>query len=120
MSTVPPIRREILVDADPQTAFEVFTTRIAQWWPLAELSVYGAGTTVAFDGGQIVERSSDGTTALWGTVTRWEPPGALAFSWSMASVGCPAARCCPLCPVMPQFIVGTFRTRTMPGARVLP
>ena len=81
MSTVPPIRREILVDANPQTAFEVFTGRIAQWWPLAEHSVYGAGATVAFDGGQIVERSPDGAIALWGTVTRWEPPGVLAFSW---------------------------------------
>ena len=64
MSTVPPIRREILVDANPQTAFEVFTGRIAQWWPLAEHSVYGAGATVAFDGGQIVERSPDGAIAL--------------------------------------------------------
>ena len=81
MSTVPPIRREILVAADPQTAFEVFTARIARWWPLAELSVYGADASVAFEGGQIVERGPDGATALWGTVTRWEPPGALAFSW---------------------------------------
>jgi uncharacterized protein YciI len=71
----------VLVDADPGTAFEVFTARIARWWPLAELSVYGAGSTVAFDDGQIVERGRDGSTSLWGTVTRWEPPGALAFSW---------------------------------------
>ena len=78
---IPPIRREILVDADPQTAFEVFTTQIGQWWPMAEHSVYGASATVALDGGQIVERAPDGATALWGTVTRWEPPGALAFSW---------------------------------------
>ena len=81
MSTVPVIHREILVDADPETAFEIFTARIAHWWPLAQLSVYGAGTTVAFDGGQITERGPDGATSLWGTVTRWEPPGALAFSW---------------------------------------
>jgi hypothetical protein len=46
VSAVPPLRREILVDADPATAFEVFTARIGQWWPLAELSVYGAGATV--------------------------------------------------------------------------
>jgi len=81
VSTVPPVRREVLVDADPQTAFEVFTARIGRWWPLAELSVYGAGATVAFDDGQIVERGPDGATSLWGTVTRWEPPGTLAFSW---------------------------------------
>ena len=63
MSTVPAIHREILVDADPDTAFEVFTARIARWWPLAELSVYGAGATVTFDGRQIVERAPDGMAA---------------------------------------------------------
>jgi hypothetical protein len=50
VSTIPPVRREILVDADPQTAFEVFTAQIGRWWPLAELSVYGADATVAFEG----------------------------------------------------------------------
>ena len=70
VSTVPPMRREVLVDADPATAFEAFTARIGRWWPLAELSVYGTGATVAFSGGQIVERSADGQSAVWGTVTR--------------------------------------------------
>jgi uncharacterized protein YciI len=81
VSTVPPIRREILVDANPETAFEVFTERLGLWWPLAELSVYGADATVAFTDGQIIERSADGRAAVWGTVTRWEPPEAVAFSW---------------------------------------
>jgi uncharacterized protein YciI len=81
VSTVPPIRREILVDANPATAFEVFTERLGHWWPLAELSVYGAGATVAFIDGQIIDRSADGPAAVWGTVTRWEPPEAVAFSW---------------------------------------
>ena len=40
-----------------------------------------AGATVAFTDGQIVERSADGRVAVWGTVTRWEPPGALSFTW---------------------------------------
>jgi uncharacterized protein YciI len=85
VSTVPPIRREILVDADPATAFEVFTDGLGQWWPLEEFSVHGKGATVAFDHGQIVERSADGgpdgEAVVWGTVTRWEPPGAVAFTW---------------------------------------
>jgi uncharacterized protein YciI len=84
VSTVPPIRREILVDTDPVTAFEVFTARIGLWWPLAELSVYGAGATVTFTDGQVIERSADGHTAVWGTVTRWEPPGAVVFTWHPA------------------------------------
>jgi hypothetical protein len=78
---VPPIRREILVDADPATAFAVFTERIGLWWPLEDLSVYGPGGTVGFADGQIVERSASGDAAVWGTVYLWEPAAALAFSW---------------------------------------
>jgi uncharacterized protein YndB with AHSA1/START domain/uncharacterized protein YciI len=80
-STVPPIRREVLVDAGPAVAFEVFTARIGLWWPIAEKSVYGADGTVAFAGGQIIEQSPDGRRAVWGTVTRWEPPTRVAFTW---------------------------------------
>ena len=78
---LPPIRREILVDADPATAFAVFTERISQWWPLEDLSVYGPGGTVGFADGQIVEQSAVGDAAVWGTVYLWEPAAALAFSW---------------------------------------
>ncbi len=78
---VPPIRREILVDADPATAFAVFTERIGQWWPLEDLSVFGPGGTVGFADGQIVERSASGDAAVWGTAYLWEPAAALAFSW---------------------------------------
>jgi uncharacterized protein YndB with AHSA1/START domain/uncharacterized protein YciI len=81
VSEYPPIRREILVDADPQAAFEIFTARLGRWWPVADKSVYGAGGTVAFAGGQIIERSADGQQVVWGTVTRWEPPAAVAFTW---------------------------------------
>jgi uncharacterized protein YciI len=81
MSSVPPVRREIVVEADQATAFEVFTARLGQWWPLAGFSVYGEGGTVSFDDGQIVERAADGRSAVWGTVTRWEPPAAVSFSW---------------------------------------
>jgi uncharacterized protein YciI len=91
VNTVPPIRREILVDADPATAFEVFTERLAHWWPLAQLSVYGADATVAFTDGRIIERSADGHEAVWGTVTRWEPPEAVAFSWHPGQPAEPAS-----------------------------
>jgi uncharacterized protein YndB with AHSA1/START domain/uncharacterized protein YciI len=81
VSAVPPIRREVRVDADPATAFEIFTARIGQWWPVAELSVFGSGAIVAFTGGQIIERAADGRSSCWGVVTRWEPGAAVAFTW---------------------------------------
>ena len=80
MSEQPPIRREVLVEAGPATAFEIFTARLGRWWPLAGFGVYLDGT-VAFAGGQIIERSADGRQVVWGTVTRWDPPAAVAFTW---------------------------------------
>jgi uncharacterized protein YciI len=87
MNAVPPIRREILVDADPDAAFEVFTARLGQWWPLGEHSVHGVrglDATVSFEkmsvGARIVERTA-GHDTVWGTVTRWDPPAAVAFTW---------------------------------------
>jgi Activator of Hsp90 ATPase homolog 1-like protein len=85
MTTLAPVHREILVDADPTAAFEVFTAGIDRWWPLDKLSVYGDGASVAFFDGEILERSADGSTALWGTVSRWEPAVALAFTWHPGS-----------------------------------
>jgi uncharacterized protein YndB with AHSA1/START domain/uncharacterized protein YciI len=81
MSEVPPIQREVRVASDRQTAFDVFTERISKWWPLAELSVYGQGSSVAFCDGVIVETASGQDDAVWGRVTAWEPPSMLAFTW---------------------------------------
>lgn len=80
MSDLGPITREVRVDADPATAFTDFTDRIGAWWPMAGFSVHGAGT-VAFLDGELVETSSAGERAVWGTVTAWEPPQLLAFTW---------------------------------------
>jgi Activator of Hsp90 ATPase homolog 1-like protein len=81
VTAIPPIHREVLVDADPATAFEIFTAQIGHWWPLGDHGVYGADATVAFVDGQIVESSATGETNVWGTVTRWETAVAVAFTW---------------------------------------
>ena len=81
MNPLPPLHREVLVESGPQRAFEVFTAQIGDWWPLASHSLHGEGGSVAFEDGEIVERSAGGEVSVWGRVTRWEPPDALAFTW---------------------------------------
>jgi uncharacterized protein YndB with AHSA1/START domain len=85
LTTLPPLRREILVDADPALAFEVFTTQIGRWWPLAEFSVHGADADVRFDdagiGSRIVESLAGADDAVWGTVIAWEQDRAVSFTW---------------------------------------
>ncbi|MCU1390735.1 MAG: Activator of Hsp90 ATPase 1-like protein, partial [Ilumatobacteraceae bacterium] len=45
-----PIRRELIVATDVQSAFGWFTAHIGAWWPVAELSVLGAESSVGFEG----------------------------------------------------------------------
>lgn len=81
MAGLPPIRREVIVGADPDLAFTVFADDIGRWWPLHEHSVYGAGSTVEFRDGRLVECRVDREDVSWGTVTTWTPPDELAFTW---------------------------------------
>jgi uncharacterized protein YndB with AHSA1/START domain len=80
-----PIRRAVSVSWDPATAFRRFTADFADWWPTASHSI-GAERIerIVFQcqaGGLIFEELRDGRRYLWGTITAWEPPRRLAFSW---------------------------------------
>jgi uncharacterized protein YndB with AHSA1/START domain/uncharacterized protein YciI len=86
MGQLPPIRRQIVVPAAADVAFEVFTVDIGLWWPVAELSVYGRDTVVSFADGRLVERAPDGE-AVWGEVLDWEPPNRLRITWHPGSDG---------------------------------
>ena len=79
-TTIPPLRREVMVSASPDTAFALFTAHIDRWWPLARHSVFGNDAMVAFEGDAIVERLGD-ESSVWAEVTGWDPPGSLSLSW---------------------------------------
>ena len=80
-----PIRKTVTVPVTPQRAFELFTARIGEWWPLATHSVgeeQAAGVVFGEGiGGSIVESLTDGTTTVWGTITGWDPPHSVAYTW---------------------------------------
>ena len=84
-SDTAPIRKTVTVPVPPQRAFELFTARIGEWWPLATHSVgEDQAISVAFGdgiGGSIVESLADGTTSVWGTITSWDPPHGVAYTW---------------------------------------
>lgn len=80
-----PILKVVNVKATPDRAFRRFTSELASWWPLRSHSVGGEDAeTVVMEGrvgGRIVERIRGGREAVWGTVTAWEPPRRVAFTW---------------------------------------
>jgi uncharacterized protein YndB with AHSA1/START domain len=89
-----PLRKTVVVQLEPSLAFELFTGRIAEWWPLPTHSVgLGDAVLVTFPndvGGSIVETMRDGTTSVWGTVTEWDPPAGVSFTWHPGQPGAQA------------------------------
>jgi uncharacterized protein YndB with AHSA1/START domain len=83
--TIAPVRRSVDVKFSVAEAFRVFTEEIDSWWPLATHSIGQTESVACFfegrEGGRIYETHKDGSIHLWGTVTAWEPPTRLVFSW---------------------------------------
>jgi len=84
-ATLAPVRHEVVVPCHKARAFEIFTQRMAEWWPLDTLSVGmadSAGVEVdARQGGKVAERLRDGGEAVWGTLLVWEPPDRPVMTW---------------------------------------
>lgn len=82
---LPPILKTIDVKRSPDDAFRLFTAEFAQWWPKASHSVSGADSEWCGIedriGGRVFERTRSGEEHVWGTVTVWQPPRRVAFTW---------------------------------------
>jgi uncharacterized protein YndB with AHSA1/START domain len=80
--TTEAVRKTVLVGADPETAFRVFTDKIQSWWPLGTHGIFGDDAeSLAFRDEQIVESAKDGREAVWGKILAWEPPTRLHMTW---------------------------------------
>ena len=81
------IRKTITVNAPIERAFEVFATRMGQWWH-KEHSI-AKGTTqvdVVIEpraGGRWYEKGADGSERQWGKVLAYEPPHRLVLAWQL-------------------------------------
>ena len=80
-----PVIKIVTIRADQSRAFSRFTSEMASWWPLPSHSVGGLNAeTVVMEnhaGGRIVERIRGGGESVWGTITAWDPPRRVAFTW---------------------------------------
>jgi uncharacterized protein YndB with AHSA1/START domain len=88
MTTIEPVRKRISVPLDQTQAFELFTDGIGTWWPMATHSAsMDAAASVrmeAKEGGRLLEDTPDGSVETWGTITQFEPPSLVAFTWHPA------------------------------------
>jgi uncharacterized protein YndB with AHSA1/START domain len=79
------IRKSVAVSAPIERAFRVFTEEMGTWWPLRTHAVdTESSDTVIMEGrvgGRLFERTPSGDEHVWGTVSAWEPPRRVTYSW---------------------------------------
>ncbi len=79
-----PLRLSYEIACPADHAFDVWTTRLASWWPPGHSASGVPGTRVQLEphlGGRIFERTPDGTEIDWGRITVWQPPHRLGYAW---------------------------------------
>ena len=83
--SIEPVRKTREVGLSADQAFDLFTRRLAEWWPLATHSIGGDKVTeVRFEprvGGRVIEVVEDGTEYSWADVLAWDPPHRFVISW---------------------------------------
>jgi uncharacterized protein YndB with AHSA1/START domain len=89
VTTIESVKKSVTVNASPERAFEVFTARFGDWWPLASHhTAEDAAATAIIEphvGGRWFECGVSGTETMWGYVTSWEPPTRLVLAWHLSA-----------------------------------
>ncbi|HEU0305196.1 MAG TPA: SRPBCC family protein [Gaiellaceae bacterium] len=87
-----PVRKQLSVGCDVETAFRTFTEDMATWWPVATHSITGDPETVVFEqdaGGRVYERAKDGKERDWATILVYEPPSRVVLEWKVNAAAPP-------------------------------
>lgn len=82
---IAPVTKSRTVALEVEQAFDLFTARIGEWWPVATHSINAApDLAVRFEGrvgGRVVEIAADGSEYSWADVLAWNPPHRFVLSW---------------------------------------
>jgi uncharacterized protein YndB with AHSA1/START domain len=81
------VRRQIVVEAPIERAFDVFTERFGDFKPPEHNLLAAAIAETVFEpkvGGHIYDRGVDGSECHWARVLAYEPPNRVVFSWDIS------------------------------------
>lgn len=88
MTSIAPVRKELVVRASQDHAFRVFTEGIDRWWPRQHhvgKSPMRRTAIEAFAGGAWYSISEDDSICRIGKVLAWDPPGRLVLAWQITA-----------------------------------
>jgi uncharacterized protein YndB with AHSA1/START domain len=84
--SIAPIVYSVEVRAAPERAFELFVSRMGEWWPRGGTIGQAPHEAIVIEpqqGGRWFERDGEGREVQWGKVLAWEPPVRLLLGWQI-------------------------------------
>jgi uncharacterized protein YndB with AHSA1/START domain len=81
------VRRQIVVQAPVERAFDVFTRRFGDFKPREHNLLRAPITETVFEpkvGGHIYDRGTDGSECHWARILAFDPPDRVVFSWDIS------------------------------------
>jgi len=95
---IPPVQKSCTVPLPPERAFDLFTARMGEWWPVETHSISANAAAVRalhFEGrvgGRVIEVTADAQEYSWADVLAWNPPTRFVLSWHPATEPLAASR----------------------------
>jgi uncharacterized protein YndB with AHSA1/START domain len=88
VSTIEPVKKEVIVNASQEHAFRVFTEGMDRWWPRQHhvgKSPMARQLLELRPGGRWYAVCEDGSECDVGKVLLWDPPRRLVLAWQLTS-----------------------------------
>lgn len=80
------IQKSIVLHCPPPEAFELFTSRVSEWWPQSHRLTKDPESQLFMEaGGRFWERARDGREMDLGRVLSWEPPHRLTLDFYLGT-----------------------------------
>jgi hypothetical protein len=86
--TAAPIRKTLHVRAPQQRAFDVFVSRMGDWWPAEHSILQAPRKAVVVEprvDGRWYEVAEDGSEDQWGKVLAWDAPNRILLAWQLTA-----------------------------------
>ena len=88
MIAIAPVRKQVLVNASQERAFDLFTKGMSRWWPPTHSILKSPLKEYIVEpqqGGRWYAVGEDGSTAQTGYVIEWQPPRRVVLAWQLGA-----------------------------------
>jgi uncharacterized protein YndB with AHSA1/START domain len=88
MISIAPVRKQVMVNANQQRAFDLFTNEMSRWWPATHNILKSPIKQYVIEpraGGRWYAVGEDGSSCQTGYVIDWHPPQLVVLAWQLSA-----------------------------------